>query len=358
MKLCIFGAQAIALGARNALKIISPERRVEFFLVTDLSKNPTSLGGVRVLELSTFAASINSDQKDNYEVYIATPESVMDEVEASLSAAGFTNIVRLTSIVWANMQRDAFLKMREFLPIEAYENVGEVPEIQVYKMIHEKDKQLHAKYSEPEYMHNLQVGASLSNETISSVRDNEGENISEKNRNYCELTGLYWMWKNVLAVEQNDSYYGLAHYRRRLDISENNLKKLLASGIDVVLPYPMPYEPDIEAHHKRYVADEEWNSVETAIQELYPEYVESFEKIMHQGYMYNYNVILAKRDVLEKYCSWLFSILFRVEEIVEGGKNREPNRYMGYIAETLETVYFMSNRDKLVIAHTGCEFLV
>ena len=42
----------------------------------------------------------------------------------------------------------------------------------------------------------------------------------------------------------------------------------------------------------------------------------------------------------------------------EGGKNREPNRYMGYIAETLETVYFMSNRDKLVIAHTGCEFLV
>ena len=54
----------------------------------------------------------------------------------------------------------------------------------------------------------LFVGAIGKND-IHYQRDDEGENISYKNPFYCELTGLYWAWKNM-----EDDYIGLVHYRR------------------------------------------------------------------------------------------------------------------------------------------------
>ena len=131
-----------------------------------------------------------------------------------------------------------------------------------------------------------------------------------------------------------------------------------ANDIDAVLPYPMLYEPNIEAHHLRYLTDQEWSGVLQALKELEPEYALGFKEISSQEYLYNYNVILAKPEVLNDYCTWLFRLLFRIEEINDPDGNKEPNRYLGYVAETLETLYFMYNKDKLKIAHTGCRFLV
>ena len=54
----------------------------------------------------------------------------------------------------------------------------------------------------------LHVGAE-GKEPLGYTPDNTGDNISAKNPNYCELTGLYWAWKNL-----DCQYIGLCHYRR------------------------------------------------------------------------------------------------------------------------------------------------
>ena len=129
------------------------------------------------------------------------------------------------------------------------------------------------------------------------------------------------------------------------------------NDIDVVLPYPMPYEPNVEVHHLRYLTEQEWDAVLHSLEELEPEYARALSWFLKQEYMYNYNIVLAKGKVLDEYCNWLFPILFRIEKINNPDGGKVPNRYIGYIGETLETLYFMCNKDKLKIAHAGCRFL-
>jgi hypothetical protein len=70
----------------------------------------------------------------------------------------------------------------------------------------------------------------------------------------------------------------------------------LNNDVDVVLLYPMLYEPNIHAHHERYLKEEDWNALLQAIDELQPEYAKLFPKILTQEYMFNYNIVLAKKE--------------------------------------------------------------
>ncbi len=360
MDLVIFGAQGIALGAYKAIKELHPDKKILCFLVTAMGSNASVLGDIPVRELAEFAADMAQADKDNIEVLISTPESVMGAVEKNLDEAGLYNHVRLDSMRWADMQELAFSKTGMFMPLNTYPIGCHKPQLNVYKMVHHKDKPLQTEFHDPVYMVPVQVGAALTDKRVASVVDNFSDNISEKNGNYSELTGLYWIWKNIAQYEDepDKSYIGLAHYRRLFDLSEDEELRLIDNDIDAVLPYPMPYEPSIEAHHERYLSDIEWSAVLQALEELQPEYAKAFKDILKQEYLYNYNIIIAKGKVFSDYCEWLFPILFRVEEINDPEGIKEPNRFIGYVGETLETLYFMFNKDKLNIAHTGCRFLL
>lgn len=359
-QIVIYGAQSMALGVHKAIKVLFPEREILCYVVTKPEENESCLNGLLVEDISSFSSKMDTEEKNEIEVWIAVPENVMGEIEETLEKEGFYHRVCITSLRWAEMMKEFFIKKKEFSPLVLYPDGTNKAKLQIYKMVHDLDKRLKTEYKDTEYVKTVQVGTVFSERKEADFYDDEGDSISDKNKNYCELTGLYWIWKNQVLQDMNytNKYYGLSHYRRFLDFSDKDVWKLQENDIDVVLPYPMPYEPDIAQHHKRYLNDQEWNAVVTAMQELYPEYVEAMHSILKQEYFYNYNIIAAKGKVLNEYCSWLFPLLFRIEELNDPKKEKMPNRYMGYIGETLETIYFMYHKRHLKIAHTGCRFLI
>ena len=360
MNLAIFGAQGYALGAYEALHSLFPQRKITCFIVSERNNNAFTLRGIPVHEIESYSASLTENEKTNLEVLIATPENIQSEIELILDSYGFTHHQKLDSDRWAELMKLHYVKQGDFLPLSALPvGVHKTP-IQIFIACSDKDKLLLQPSILPDYYSTIHVGPDNTSKLKADYYDNTGDNISSKNLNYSELSGLYWIWKNILQKPEDSSvhnkqYFGLGHYRRTLIFSEDDIYRLQDNDVDVVLPYPMPYEPDINAHHNRYLKKVDWDALMIALKELQPEYADCITDILSQKYMYNYNNILAEKTVLCEYCEWLFPILERTEQLsVPKGFDRS-DRYIGYIAESLETLYFLKNSARLNIVHTECK---
>ena len=360
MNLAIYGAQATALEAYLSIHSLYPDRKIESFLLTRRENNPELLAWVPVWELDTYADGISETEKNNLEILIATPENLMAEIETKLDEKGMYCHVRLTSARFAQLQGFHCACDKKFLPLSALPVGYHRADMHVFMAKFYKDKELSGTYLKSDWITPIQVGAVLCSERVANVLDCEGVHISEKNVNYSELTALYWIWKNRLSDEWSVSekgYYGLCHYRRILELSDDDVLRLEDNEVDVVLPFPMSYEPDIEEHHKRYIKDRDWKALIQALKELFPQYAAVFPDILAQPHLYNYNIMIAKKGILADYCSWLFPILERVEELSVPRGTERNDRYIGYMGETLATLYFMANKNRINIVHAGCRFL-
>lgn len=338
-EIIIFGAKSIALGAYLAIKELYSGYCVTGFMVSSMKGNADMVCGLPVREISDY-------EDKTVPVLVATPEDVQESVTDILKQWGFERIICLTSRRESELMGQYYKKIGKFPGIK--ENI-----IEVYVAKFHRDRPLRNSYTVPGWAKVIQVGAGLTKERVADLTDDTGENISSKNVNYCELTALYWIWKNRLYEEKGAEYYGLFHYRRFLDISDEDIAGMKQKEIDVILPYPMIHEPAIREHHGRYVNEEDWTAMRQALQELQPSYAEAYDRIFGQQYMYNYNILIARKEVLRDYCQWLFPILERTEELSNPRGCDRADRYIGYLGENLLTLYFMYHQERLNIVHTG-----
>ena len=213
------------------------------------------------------------------------------------------------------------------------------------------------------------------------IRDNSGDNITEKNSSFCELTASYWIHKNIKDAE----YVGICHYRRyfnffpsALNLKPSRQKKVTADEFrqtktfkasaektdrkiakimqdyDCIMLRPYDVKEGLSAAyynpegHRR----SDWEETIKIIKELYPDYQQSIIDYLDNGNNFHMgNMMITTKKIWDDYSKWLFSILFELEKRIEIPTDPVQGRVFGYISERIISLYVYHN--KLRIKNMG-----
>lgn len=188
--------------------------------------------------------------------------------------------------------------------------------------------------------------------------DNQGDNISIKNPYFCELTVLYWAWKNL-----NSQYVGLSHYRRHFSIQKKIPKDTsgriesvltqeqadnLLNNADIILPKKRKYYIEsLYNHYKHTLYIEPLEETRKIIEKKYPDYLKEFDQLHKRTSAHMFNMFIMKKEYLNEYCTWLFDILFELEKRIDVSQyDTFHARFFGRISELLLDVWINTKKIK------------
>lgn len=213
----------------------------------------------------------------------------------------------------------------------------------------------------------VQGGACL-HERITGCIPDYGDNggISERNKEYCELTVQYYAWKNESAKA-----YGFCHYRRffcfdptvrkkylvRKSLSSCEQEKLLGTSqminelmdrYDAVVPYPedmgvsaMEYYCTSVHHYQ-----EDMELFCRIISERFPQLSQFADNYLSQNMQYFCNMFIMRKDLFNEYCSMLFAVLDEFDRRKTLHGSFQDDRTDGYLGEYFLGIYITSLKAK------------
>lgn len=222
-------------------------------------------------------------------------------------------------------------------------------ENKMYVVTHKKLDKL---VSLPNY-HYIQVNAVKNGDLGFEFNDASLNNISKKNDSFCELTALYWMWKN-----DNSKNIGLSHYRRFFYHSFRSIRKpilykvseldKILKNYDIIMVLPSRMSADgarnVYEQFKQEHNIKDLDETRNIIREMYPDYLDSFDYIMNSSSISLRNMFYTKKEIMDDYAKWLFDILFELERRTDiSNYNAYQSRIYGFISERLFNVYVKKN---------------
>ena len=220
-------------------------------------------------------------------------------------------------------------------------------------------------------------------ENVTMLGDDTGDNISEKRNSFCELTVLYWAWKNVKA-----DYYGLCHYRRYISfakekymtdssaagfiteeylnkqsINKYNLNKeymiseiekydlIITPEEDTRLAWDGPHKTvyDMCKNRKRDFDIDGVNKLIKIIDEFYPKF-STYTKMYFNGHKVRfYNCFIMKAELFDEFCEVLFGVLFKLENILDNRNyNKWKERMPGFMGEDIFGIFCLYLLDQKI----------
>lgn len=204
----------------------------------------------------------------------------------------------------------------------------------------------------PSWIYPIQVGTALTDERICDIRDNEGNNISDRNHLYSEGTALYWMWKHAPKCD----YIGLYHYRRHIDLPGQDLRLLAAHRIDVLVTAPTFAPHGLAKIFLHYIPKADMDCLVQKIQEQAPEYALYAEEFFSSRFYPPCNIAIMRDEIFREYAKFLFTVTFAVEDFYEKRGLIRNDRYMGFLIECLLGIFLMKHRSEYRIAYADMLF--
>lgn len=357
-KVYIVGAHSRAQTLAVYLKYLYPDISVEAYLVNNGEENAKCIADIPVIHFKR-GSVLNKE----YSVYIGTRSAYHKKLVTELRQYGFKRIYPVT--VELDLQlRNAYLEKyfasvgRSFIKIDQLEGQECVKDSlsrrRIYVVRNIGDKRIQQSWKLKDYEKEIQAGAALTDQRLSEeiLTDYLGENISDRNRQFCELTALYWIWKNSC-----EDVVGMVHYRRHFILPDDWFQRMEAYNIDVVLPVPLYVVPSLGENYKLRHDPSDWEYLMDYFK-MQDEETYRNAKLFFEGNLYSpCNMFIMKKPVLNDLCEWMFPILEAVA--VHGGQKKDGylNRYPGFISERLISYFFERNRDKYRLVYADKNFL-
>ena len=187
------------------------------------------------------------------------------------------------------------------------------------------------------------------------IYDDVGENIAQKNPNYCELTALYWMWKNctddIVGLEHYQRFFckdGISKFKEAVPLSQEEIAAILSEH-DMILPQKVKTRKSVYQYYrdaKVYYSFEKAHCIEDLdicidiINQHFPQYKESCDRVMKSHAVSMCNMFIGHKEFVDEYCEWLFSIFAHAEGRIDlEHKTQYQKRVFGFLSERLFNVW-------------------
>ena len=190
-----------------------------------------------------------------------------------------------------------------FKPLKSNAKIG-IYAVRSLRDLHKSNRQY-----ESEYIKYIWAGAKLADCKLEGITDDSGDNISEENPYFCELTAGYWIYRN----DRENDYLGLYHYSRGLNITDEELEGIVDAGIDVLLPIPYITRHEVVTRGMRIGAE----MLYEVFSNVCPEYLSSLETYFLGKIFFAGNIVFAKRQIYCQYYAWMFTVFHEYMRITK-----------------------------------------
>jgi hypothetical protein len=184
----------------------------------------------------------------------------------------------------------------------------------------------------------IQAGAALTDKRICELNDHDGfpESISDRNTRYCEVTAMWWVGKHM-----ETPYIGISHYRRRLELTDEEIRDYLDQNIDIITSVPMRMNWSVEENYRVTLWGTDWDLLLEIMQKYAPEDVAFAETCFSENIIHLCNMNIMKSELYREFCDWAFPMLDELYRRSPEKTDVYQHRDVGFIAERLSHLFVM-----------------